>query len=62
MAETYQKKDKDTLTVTRIENETHITEVDRAEIQTEIYHLELDKAELKKKIDKLKAQIAILDA
>lgn len=59
--ETYTKKDKDTLTVTRITNETHITEEDRAEIQTQIDHLEFDKIELQKKIDGLKTKIAILD-
>ena len=62
MSETYEKKDKDTLTVTRITNETHIVEEDRAEIQTQIDHLELDKSELQKKIDELKAKIAILNA
>ncbi len=61
MAETYEKKDKDTLTVTRIVSETHITEEDRAEIQTQVDHLELGKTELQKKIDELKTKIAILD-
>ena len=61
MAETYEKKDKDTLTVTRKVNETHITEEDRAEIQTEIDHFEIDKVELQKKIDERKAKIATLD-
>ncbi len=66
MTETYNKKDKDTLTVTRITSETHITEENRAEIQTQIDHLELDKAkqqaDIQKKIDELKAKIAVLDA
>lgn len=61
MAETYEKKDKNTLKVTRIVNETHITEEDRAEIQTQIDHFEIDKAELQKKIDELKAKISILE-
>lgn len=61
MAETYEKKDENTLTVTRITSETHITEEDRAEIQTQIDHLELDKSELQKRIDELKAKIVILD-
>lgn len=61
MAETYEKKDKNTLTVTRTVDETHITEEDRAEIQMEIDHFEIDKVELQKKIDALKAKIAILD-
>lgn len=61
MAETYAKKDENTLTVTRKVNEAHITEEDRAEIQTQIDHLELDKIELQKKIDALKAKIAILN-
>lgn len=61
MAETYEKKDENTLTVTNVVNETHITEENRAEIQTQIDHLEIDKAELQKKIDDLKAKIAILD-
>ncbi len=62
MTETYNKKDKDTLTVTRITSETHITEEGRAEIQTQIDHLELDKIELQKKIDGLKGKIAVLDS
>ena len=61
MSETYAKKDQNTLTVTRTTDETHITEEDRAEIQTKIDHLELDKSELQKKIDALKDKIAILD-
>jgi hypothetical protein len=61
MAEIYVKKDKNTLTVTCTTNETHITEEDRAEIQTKIDHLEFDKVELEKKIDALKNKIAILD-
>lgn len=61
MSVTYEKKDKNTLIVTRTTDETHITEEDRAEIQTEIDHLELDKVELEKKIDVLKDKIAILD-
>ncbi len=36
MTETYKKKDKDALTVTRTTDETHIVEEDRAEIQTEL--------------------------
>ncbi len=66
MSETYTKKDKDTLTVTRTTDETHITEEDRAEIQTQLDHAELDMirlvAEQQKKIDGLKAKLAILDA
>ena len=62
MTETYKKIDKDTLEVTRIANETHITEEDRAEIQTQIDHLEIDKVEIQKKIEALKEKIAILDA
>lgn len=61
MAITYEKKDGNTLTVTNTTNETHITEEDRAEIQTKIDHLELDKAELQKEIDELRAKITILD-
>lgn len=61
MTEIYKKKDKNILTVTNITNETHITEEDRAEIQTQIDHLEIDKSELQKKIDKLKTKIAVLD-
>lgn len=61
MTETYKKKDDNTLTVTRITSETHITEEDRAEIQTKIDHLEIDKVELQKKINELKTKIAILD-
>ena len=61
MTETYVKKDKDTLTVTNTTNETHITEEDRAEIQTKIDHFELDKSELQKKIVELMAKIAELD-
>lgn len=61
MAETFVKKDKDTLTVTKVTNETHITEENRAEIQTRIDHLEIDKSELQKKIDVEKNKIAILD-
>lgn len=65
MAETYVKKDDNTLTVTRTVDETHITEENRAEIQTQIDHLELDKikleADLQRDIDVLKVKIAILD-
>ncbi len=61
MPEIYEKKDKDTLTVTRTVDETHVTEEGRAEIQTEIDHFEIDKVNLQKKIDGLKAKIAILD-
>lgn len=64
--ETYEKKDKDTLTVTRTTDETHITEEDRAEIQTKLDHAELNAAQSKidwqKKIDALKAKITILDS
>ena len=65
MSETYAKKDKDTLTVTTITEETQIVEEDRAEIQTQLDHLELDAAksaiDYQTKIDALKAKIAILD-
>ena len=61
MAKTYEKKNKNILTVTNIITETHIIEEDRAEIQTKIDHLEIDKVELQKKIDEEKAKIAILD-
>ena len=61
MTETYVKKDKNTLTVTRTTDETHITEEDRAEIQTKLDHLELDKSELQKKINILKDKIVVLD-
>lgn len=66
MTETYKKKDDNTLTVTRTTDETHITEEDRAEIQTLLDHAELDmvksQADWQKKIDELKAKIAIFDA
>ena len=66
MSETYKKKNKNTLTVTQTTDETHIVEEDRAEIQTQLDHLELDAAQsiidFQKKIDILKAKIAILDA
>lgn len=66
MAETFEKKDKDTLTVITVTNETHIVEEDRAEIQTKLDHLELDAARsalnYKNQIDELKTKIAILDA
>ena len=61
MAETYEKKDINTLTVTKTTNEIHVTEEDRAEIQTKIDHLEFNKVELQKEIDDLKAKIAELD-
>lgn len=65
MTKTYKKKNDNTLTVTNTTTETHITEEDRAEIQTKIDHLELDKArqlaDTQKKIDELKAKIAVLD-
>ena len=65
MSETYKKKNKNTLTVTRTTDETRITEEDRAEIQTQLDHAELDMSRLvvdqQKKIDGLKAKIAILD-
>ncbi len=64
--ETYKKKDKNTLRVTRTTDETHITEEDRAEIQTQLDHLELAAAQsvidFQKRIDILKSKIAILDA
>ncbi len=66
MTEKYKKKDKDTLTVTRTTDETHIVEEDRAEIQTKLDHLELDAAQsvidYQAKIDILKDKLAILDA
>jgi hypothetical protein len=66
MSETYKKKDDNTLTVTRTTDETHITEEDKAEIQTLLDHAELDmvksQADWQKKIDALKAKIAVLDA
>ena len=66
MTETYKKKDENTLTVTRTTDETHITEEDKAEIQTELDHLELDAAQsvidYQAKIDILKDKIAILNA
>jgi ribosome-associated translation inhibitor RaiA len=66
MSETYKKKDKNTLEVTRTSEETHIVEEDRAEIQTKLDHLELDAAksavDFQTKIDDLKAKIAILDS
>jgi len=61
MVETYVKKDVNTLTVTNATNETHVTEEDRAEIQTKIDHLELDKSKIQLDIDGLKAKIAVLD-
>jgi len=61
MSKIYEKKDKNTLTVTTITNETHIVEENRAEIQTKIDHLETDKTEIQKKIDELKIKIAVLD-
>lgn len=65
MTETYEKKDNNTLTVTRTTDETHIVEEDRAEIQTLLDHAELDMTRLvadqQKKIDRLKAKIAIFD-
>ena len=64
--ETYKKKNKDTLKVTRTTDETHIVEEDRAEIQTQLDHLELNAAQpvidFQKRIDILKSKIAILDA
>ena len=65
MSETYKKKNKNTLTITLTTDETHITEEDRAEIQTQLDHLELEAAQsvidYQVKIDILKAKIAILD-
>ena len=60
MITTYEKKDDNTLTVTRIVSETYITDENRAEIQTEIDHMELDKAKIQIEIELLKAKIAIL--
>ena len=66
MSETYKKKDKDTLTVTRTADETHIVEEDRAEIQTKLDHLELEAAQsvidYQAKIDILKDKLAVLGA
>lgn len=65
MPEICVKKDDNTLTVTRTVEETHVTEEDRAEIQTQLDHAELGMAKYQldqqKKIDALKAKIAILD-
>ena len=65
MIETYKKKDENTLTVTQTTDETHITEEDRAEIQTELDHLELEAVQsvidYQTKIDILKDKIAVLD-
>ena len=61
MTETYAKKDKDILTVTKVVNETHITEENRVEIQTRMDRLELEKIEIQKKIDTEKNKITILD-
>ena len=61
MAETYKKKDANTLTITRTTDETHITEESRTEIQTKLDHLEFDKSELQKKINVLKDKIVVLD-
>ena len=65
MTETYVKKDDNTLTVTNTVDETHITEEDRAEIQTLLDHAELDMTKFvvdkQKEIDELKAKIAVLD-
>ena len=65
MTETYVKKDDNTLTVTNTVDETHITEKDRAEIQTLLDHAELDMTKFvvdkQKEIDELKAKIAVLD-
>ena len=66
MPTTHTKKDKDTLTVTKITNETHIVEEGRAEIQTKLDHLKLDaeksRIDYSVKVDELEAKIAILDA
>ena len=66
MSETYKKKDKDTLMVTRTTDETHIVEEDRAEIQTQLDHLKLETAQsvidYQMRIDILKAKIAVLDS
>lgn len=66
MSTTHTKKDKDTLEVTTVTNETRIIEENRAEIQTRIDHLELDEAksklDYKNQIGALKAKIAILDS
>lgn len=66
MTKTYKKKDDNTLTVTRTTDETHITEEDRAEIQTQLDHAELDmvksQADWQKKVNELKAKIAVLDS
>ncbi|KKN46595.1 hypothetical protein LCGC14_0671450 [marine sediment metagenome] len=65
MIKTYKKKDDNTLEVTRIINDTHITEEGRAEIQTELDHAEIDMTKFitdqQKKIDKLKTKIAVLN-
>lgn len=63
---TYVKKNKNTLKVTKVTEETHIVEEDRAEIQTKLDHLELEAAQsvidFQVKIDELKAKLAILDS
>jgi len=65
MSETYERKDEDTLIVTRNSNSTHIFEESRAEIQTQLDHLKLDKEKMEidfqKKIDELENKIAVLD-
>jgi len=62
MSETYQKKDKDSIIITRIENNTNIIEESREEIQTQLARLELNKSEIQKQIDKATSKIALLDS
>ena len=62
MSEIYEKINNNTLKVTRNDNNIHVFEENRAEIQTRIDHWEFDKKELQKKIDAEIAKIAILDS
>lgn len=58
---TYEKKNKNILTITESINETHVTEEDRSKIQTQIDHLKLDRNAISEKIGFLEGLIAILD-
>jgi len=65
MSKTYRKKDKNTLEVTTITNETHITEEGRAELETQLFHLKADKDKMERgfqdRIVVLEAKIEILN-
>lgn len=66
MSETYEKVTDDILKVISNDINTHIFEISRTELETQLTHLKLDKDktefDFNKRIEVLRAKIAILDS